>query len=33
MKSADEPPNWLGLVLILVVVAVVALAIRWVGAP
>ena len=32
MRLKDEPPNWLGLVLILVVVGLVALAIRWLGA-
>lgn len=31
MKLKDEPANWIGLALILVLVAVIALAIRWMG--
>jgi hypothetical protein len=31
MKLKDEPNNWLGLALILVVVAVAALLIHWLG--
>jgi hypothetical protein len=31
MKLKDEPANWRGLALILVVITLVALAIRWLG--
>jgi hypothetical protein len=33
MKLKDEPNNWIGLVLILVLVVVFALVIRWAGLP
>ena len=33
MKLRDEPNNWLGLVLILVLILVFALVIHWAGLP
>jgi hypothetical protein len=33
MKLKDEPNTWVGLTLILVVVAVIALLIHWLGVP
>jgi len=33
MKLKDEPSNWIGLALILVLVAVAALLIHWLGVP
>ena len=33
MKLKDEPNNWLGLVLILVLIVVFALLIHWMGVP
>jgi hypothetical protein len=33
MKLKDEPNNWVGLALILVIVALFAMAIHWLGLP
>lgn len=33
MKLKDEPSNWIGLALILILIAVFALVIRWAGLP
>jgi hypothetical protein len=33
MKLSDEPNNWIGLGLLLILVAAIAMAIHWLGVP